>query len=205
MVGIVYFLSNPSMPGVIKIGFTTGAIEDRIRQLNTTGVPLPFEVVAMFKVRDPQECEKAIHECLGDYRINNGREFFKIGLKDSLERSWKILSVHINTEVTSGGEQIESNKQPKNHGLDKDQIFALQMLTHDARLSGMPVYALQTGGHWADNLTLEYKLASLKERGLVEELKRGRDKPSYWKVTSNGIKFMFENGLILEDLLREET
>lgn len=203
--GIIYFLSNPSMPDVIKIGFTTGTIEERIRQLNTTGVPLPFEVAALFKVRDPQSCEKSIHDCLSEYRINSGREFFKISLRESLEKSWQFISVSLSSEDMSVGENAKNVEQPKNHGLDGDQVFALQMLAHDARLSGMPIYALLSGGHWADDLTLEYKLASMKESGLVEELRRGRDKPSYWKVTSNGIKFMFENGLILEDLLKERT
>lgn len=100
--GIVYFLSNPSIPGVIKIGFTTGTIEERIRQLNTTGVPLPFEVAALFKVHDPQSCEKAIHDCLAEYRINSGREFFKISLRESLEKSWRFISVNLSTEDTLG-------------------------------------------------------------------------------------------------------
>lgn len=201
--GIVYFLSNPIMPGVIKIGFTTGTIEERIRQLSTTGVPLSFEVAAMFKVNDPQGCEKEIHDCLAEYRINNGREFFKISLKESLEKSWKIIATGLGAEGISSVGGAGKHEQSRNHGLDKDQIFALQMLAHDGRLYGMPIHVLQTGGHWADDLTLEYKLACLKERGLVEELKGGRDKPSCWRVTSNGIKVMFENGLILEDLLRE--
>lgn len=191
------------MPDVIKIGFTTGSMDDRLRQLNTTGVPLPFEAVAMFKVNDPQGCEKAVHDRLSKYRINNDREFFKISLKESLGESWKIISEHLSVENPPTGREKEENEQPKNHGLDDAQVLALQILAHDARLSGMSIYALTSGGHPADELTLEYKLASLKGKGLVEELKKGRDKPSCWRVTSNGIKFMFENGLILEDLLRE--
>ena len=40
---IVYVLTNPAMPGLVKIGRTAG--EDagaRIAQLYTTGVPVPF-------------------------------------------------------------------------------------------------------------------------------------------------------------------
>ncbi len=41
---IVYVLTNPTMPGLIKIGRTTN-LEQRVKSLSSdTGVPLPFEV-----------------------------------------------------------------------------------------------------------------------------------------------------------------
>jgi hypothetical protein len=39
----VYVLRNEAMPGYVKVGFTRGSLEDRIRELDTTGIPLPFE------------------------------------------------------------------------------------------------------------------------------------------------------------------
>lgn len=44
MSNIVYVLTNPAMPGIVKIGKTNR--EDpqvRMSELYTTGVPLPFE------------------------------------------------------------------------------------------------------------------------------------------------------------------
>ena len=41
MPGIVYCLENPEMPDVVKIGCTTD-IEQRLRQLDNTSVPVPF-------------------------------------------------------------------------------------------------------------------------------------------------------------------
>jgi hypothetical protein len=41
----VYVLENPSMPGVVKIGFTKGLTREWAKQLHTTGVPTPFQVV----------------------------------------------------------------------------------------------------------------------------------------------------------------
>lgn len=35
---IVYVLTNDAMPGLIKTGMTDGAVEDRMRQLDTSGV-----------------------------------------------------------------------------------------------------------------------------------------------------------------------
>ena len=41
--GIVYVLTNPAMPGMVKIGKTGREVEARLNDLYTTGVPLPFE------------------------------------------------------------------------------------------------------------------------------------------------------------------
>ena len=41
--GIVYVLTNHAMPGMVKIGKTGREVETRLRDLYTTGVPLPFE------------------------------------------------------------------------------------------------------------------------------------------------------------------
>ena len=40
---LVYVLTNEAMPDYIKIGTTTRAIEDRMRDLYTSGIPVPFE------------------------------------------------------------------------------------------------------------------------------------------------------------------
>ena len=41
--GLVYVLSNPAMPGLVKIGQTTNEITSRMNELSNTGVPLHFE------------------------------------------------------------------------------------------------------------------------------------------------------------------
>ncbi|MEJ2625916.1 MAG: GIY-YIG nuclease family protein [Pseudolabrys sp.] len=78
MSGIVYVLINGAMPGLIKIGLTTGSIEDRIRGLDNTSGPLPFECFYAAEVADPIKVERAIHEAFGDHRIRKSREFFRI-------------------------------------------------------------------------------------------------------------------------------
>lgn len=42
---IVYVLTNPAMPGLVKIGMTGGSVADeRVAQLYTSGVPFPFKL-----------------------------------------------------------------------------------------------------------------------------------------------------------------
>lgn len=41
--GIIYVLTNPSIPNLVKIGMTTRSeIEIRMSELYTTGFPVPF-------------------------------------------------------------------------------------------------------------------------------------------------------------------
>lgn len=42
--GIVYVLTNSAMPGLVKIGMTTReSIDTRMKELYSTGVPVPFD------------------------------------------------------------------------------------------------------------------------------------------------------------------
>lgn len=80
--GYVYVLTNPAMPGFVKIGRTTGEPEQRAQQLYSTGVPMPFVVSATFYTPDCIELEAICHGALADCRVDGGREFFKIPLVD---------------------------------------------------------------------------------------------------------------------------
>ena len=75
---IVYLLTNPTMPDLVKIGRTTD-LEARLRQLSThSGVPVPFECFYACEVADSVKVEKALHDAFGDHRINSRREFFRL-------------------------------------------------------------------------------------------------------------------------------
>jgi hypothetical protein len=76
--GIVYVLKNPAMPGMVKIGMTTNDINNRMNELNTTGVPLPFECLYACEVDDYKLVEKSLHIAFHPYRVNPKREFFNI-------------------------------------------------------------------------------------------------------------------------------
>ena len=42
--GLVYVLTNSAMPGLVKIGMTTrDSVDTRMKELYSTGVPVPFE------------------------------------------------------------------------------------------------------------------------------------------------------------------
>ena len=72
---IIYILTNQSMPDTIKIGITDN-LERRIKELDNTSLPLPFECYYAVEVEDASKIEKKIHEGLDDARIRDNREFF---------------------------------------------------------------------------------------------------------------------------------
>lgn len=75
---IVYILTNEAMPEYVKIGFTHGSVEERIKQLDRTGVPLPFEVYYAAKVENAEKEERWLHSIFADRRARDNREFFKM-------------------------------------------------------------------------------------------------------------------------------
>ncbi|MXX66914.1 MAG: GIY-YIG nuclease family protein [Chloroflexi bacterium] len=75
--GIIYCLTNPSMPDVVKIGSTTN-IDARIKSLDATNVPLPFECELALEVDDYISAERLLHEAFGDHRVRRNREFFEV-------------------------------------------------------------------------------------------------------------------------------
>jgi T5orf172 domain len=79
MKGLVYLLTNPAMPGIVKIGLSTRSdIKQRLSELFTTGVPVPFDCVFACEVDNCEEVERALHIAFGPNRIHPKREFFKL-------------------------------------------------------------------------------------------------------------------------------
>lgn len=76
--GWVYILTNPAMPGLVKIGLTTRSPTERMAELTkATGVPEPFVMVWNRAVRDCGQVEETAHRMLKDRRVHQGREFFR--------------------------------------------------------------------------------------------------------------------------------
>ena len=76
--GFVYILRNEAMPGYIKIGLTQqDDVQTRLRQLDNTSTPLPFECVYAARVPDCRRLEQTLHFVFGEKRTRLNREFFQ--------------------------------------------------------------------------------------------------------------------------------
>jgi len=93
--GIIYILTNESMPNLIKIGKTEKTISERLSSLNNTSVPYDFEVFAAYRVNDVDAIERSFHEAFADSRVNPKREFFKL----DAAKAYALLR-HLGEDVT---------------------------------------------------------------------------------------------------------
>lgn len=122
---IVYVLTNPAMIGLVKIGRTTQKdIGDRMRQLYTTGVPLPFECEYACRVDDCSKVEKAFHLAFGNTRINSSREFFEIeperviailkllAVADVTPQVEGYLAENVSLEEKVSAKKMKANRRP---------------------------------------------------------------------------------------------
>ena len=86
--GYVYILTNPSFrEDWVKIGRTQN-MEERLRTLDTTALPLPFKKYATLKTVKYQAAEKHVHhyiETFTNLRIRDKREFFNVKPEQALK------------------------------------------------------------------------------------------------------------------------
>lgn len=111
--GIVYVLTNPCMPGIVKIGMSEKCdIDQRMKDLYSTGVPLPFECqfACKVKVTDCRKIERALHTAFAPQRVNTNREFFRI----VPEQAIAILELFHHEDVTEEvAQEIENDLTPE--------------------------------------------------------------------------------------------
>ena len=93
------------MPGYVKIGKTNN-LEQRIRSLDTTGVPLPFECFYACKVKDASFVERQLLDAFLDHRVRSSREFFEI----APERAVAMLKLVEIGNVTPKKDFVESQE-----------------------------------------------------------------------------------------------
>jgi len=105
---IIYILINESMPGYVKIGRTTD-LEQRIRSLDTTSVPLSFECFYACTVKDAQFVERQLHDAFLDNRVRSSREFFEI----APERAVAALKLAEIENVTPNKDFVETEEDQK--------------------------------------------------------------------------------------------
>ena len=153
--GIVYLLTNPVMPGLVKIGMTTQEdIDKRMKELYTTGVPVPFECQFACKVKkgDCAKIEKALHTAFAPQRINANREFFRI----QVEQAKAILELFHHTDVTE-----EVSDEIENDLTDDDKAASVKAQIHRPPLNFYEM-GLQKGDVlvWKDDPTVTVTILS---------------------------------------------
>lgn len=153
--GIVYLLTNPVMPGLVKIGMTTREDMDaRMRELYSTGVPVPFECQFACRVKktDCVKIEKALHTAFSPQRVNANREFFRI----NVGQAKAILELFHHTDVTE-----EVTDEIQNDLTDDDKAASAKAQPHRPALNFYEM-GMQKGDKliWKDDPTISVTVIS---------------------------------------------
>jgi hypothetical protein len=94
---IIYIMSNISIPGLLKIGYTGKLAEERRKELSkATGVPTPFKLEYIFRLHGRgEEMEREIHRYLEHKRNSSRREFFDVSINEAIAAIKKISENYI--------------------------------------------------------------------------------------------------------------
>jgi hypothetical protein len=110
--GIVYVLTNPAMPGIVKIGKTAReGVETRLNELYSTGVPLPFECAYAAKVKNETQVEQAFHKAFAPNRINAKREFFEIEAEQAIALLSLMAVENVTPQIQEEAKNIDAGTQ----------------------------------------------------------------------------------------------
>ena len=102
--GVIYILTNPSFPNLVKIGYAN-EVEERVKQLNRSeGLPYAFRVFAIYEV-DKRLTDRTLHKLIDNLNPNlrvtdefNGklrcREFYEMTEEEAYDllKSISIIS-----------------------------------------------------------------------------------------------------------------
>lgn len=100
--GIVYILTNPKMPKLVKIGQTKN-LSQRLKQVNNTSAPVPFECIYALEVDNYIAIERLLHHAFAEHRTGRRKEFFEVKKEEAI-RSLKLFKQPAGKDVTHKGE-----------------------------------------------------------------------------------------------------
>jgi len=91
--GFLYIFSNASMPGLVKIGITSGRVQERAKNLSSpTAVPEPYKEECFFPLyEDLRVVESRVHKVLDVFRVRSNREFFRIPARQAEQVIQELL------------------------------------------------------------------------------------------------------------------
>jgi hypothetical protein len=203
--GYIYFASNPSMPGLLKVGATNESPLERLPHLHTTGVPTPFVLEVFIRVVEPLQAEKRVHELLAESRHASNREFFQVSLADALARCLPPFK-----EFLASGSQHSETSPTWRLSTDEERVLWLisQRMNHPKQPNRQEVQRTLK----LSEMKAELIFGNLIKRQFMcdghEERSRQTSEFSYehykvkvLKLKRAGIQYLLDSGLISPEKL----
>lgn len=112
--GYVYVVTNPAMPGLVKIERTTQSDPlTRVSSLFSTSVPVPFELEYAAAISDdPARVEAALHEAFAPQRLHPKREFFALEPRQVIA-VLRLLDIEDVTEKARADVETERSQEDR--------------------------------------------------------------------------------------------
>mgnify|MGYP001385998277 CR=1 FL=1 len=197
---IIYILTNQSMPDTIKIGITDN-LERRIKELDNTSMPLPFECYYAVEVEDASKIEKKIHEGFDDKRVRQNREFFS-ATPEQAKSILEIAEIMGGKDVTPKEDIVETpqDKQALENAKKQRSRFNFQMidLQPGTILKFRKDETITCEVHDDTKIKFRDKITSLSNAAEIILKEMGYD----WSAYQGPIWWMYE-GRNLRDIRRE--
>lgn len=194
--GIVYVLINEAMPGLVKVGCTTD-LKQRLKTLDTTNMPEPFECLYAVTVTDMRRIENLIHQVFGDRRIRPNREFFKVDT-DQVVAALKLAG---NNDVTPRPEDyIEDagDRERLNETQERREKFNFKML-------GIPIGSKLVFANDRDIYCTVSDNTHVEFDGIIMSLSAATQTVQELPYSRHGALFwLFEDELLIDRRLRME-
>jgi hypothetical protein len=123
----IYILTNPAFrDGIIKIGLTNGDVAKRMKELHSTGVPLPFKLFFAMEVPTDRKAEDLLHEAFDSHRIAANREFFE--MKAEAARAALMLTGGKEVRLPDDAEFETTQEKAETEAFEKRRAFRFSMI-----------------------------------------------------------------------------
>jgi hypothetical protein len=196
---IVYILINEAMPGYVKLGRTTN-LEQRIRSLDNTSAPLPFECFYACTVSDATFVERQLHDAFADVRVRSNREFFEI----APERIASALRIAQIEDVTPKQDFVETEEDQAalNEAKKRRAVF-------NFKLANVPVGSVLTFARDKEKISVVIDHKNVEYAGEVmsvsESARRVLEEMGYnWKAVQGPLYWEYEGETLDERRKRLE-
>jgi len=174
MIGFIYIMSNPSHPGLLKIGQTGKDPEERRKELGSTGVVQDFVLEYRALSEDYESLEREIHRALANVRTNPKKEFFNISVPEAVNKIREISGNRIESDKVFyvSPEELQRIKDEKQRKIQEDSDARLIKHKEEQRIKELE------NEQRANVLKFENKAKELAEKSIKrknEELKVAKD------------------------------
>lgn len=194
----LYIATNPSMPGLVKVGWTSRPPSERMVELRGTGVPTSFELAFVVKVPTGIAAERRAHRVLSSFRISREREFFRCEVRAAIGKIMPALKCYeidwTHTPRDPVVEELDREIANSQHELREHRAQERQRLQETARVEMRETAEMlkrETQGHRS-----RLETAHQEQLHWIERQKALGSRPTKPAYPFLGYAYRFPTGLI---------